>query len=58
MLLGGFDTCGTVYYFAPEMLELGKRFDKRIDYWSLGIVLHEMVTGQRPFTGLRPIDIG
>ena len=49
--IGGKDTYGTIFYFAPEMLINDNPFDKRIDSWSLGSILHEMITGQHPFSG-------
>ncbi|CAF9915766.1 MAG: hypothetical protein GOMPHAMPRED_000846 [Gomphillus americanus] len=40
--------CGTPEYLAPELL-LGQGYDKAVDWWTLGVLLYEMLTGLPPY---------
>jgi len=43
--------CGTVEYMAPEIINKSGRHGKEVDWWSFGILTHDMLTGSPPFTG-------
>jgi serine/threonine protein kinase/tetratricopeptide (TPR) repeat protein len=47
---------GTVPYMPPEQLR-GERVDARSDLFALGIILYELSTGRRPFTGDSSVEI-
>jgi serine/threonine kinase 38 len=43
-----YSTVGTPDYIAPEVL-YQKGYDSSVDFWSLGVILFEMVVGYPPF---------
>ena len=47
---------GTPDYISPEQIKR-KRSDGRSDVYALGVILHEMLTGQTPFNGPSPFAV-
>ncbi|KAI9674296.1 MAG: Serine/threonine-protein kinase [Trizodia sp. TS-e1964] len=48
--------CGSPLYMAPEILRYEK-YDAKADLWSVGSVLHEMITGKPPFRAGNHVEL-
>ncbi len=49
-------TLGTAFYMSPEQVA-GEKVDPRSDIFAVGIILYELLAGQRPFRGEHPMAV-
>jgi len=47
--------CGTSYYMAPELINRTP-YDSKVDIWSIGITVIELLDGEPPFYEMDPED--
>jgi serine/threonine-protein kinase len=48
---------GTVSYLAPEQIQQDGPTDQRVDVYAAGIMLYELLTGSKPYTGENPMQV-
>jgi cGMP-dependent protein kinase len=51
-----FTTCGTPMYMAPEVVA-GIGHNRAADWWSLGVLIFELMSGKSPFESVHPMEI-
>ncbi|TPX36527.1 hypothetical protein SmJEL517_g01372 [Synchytrium microbalum] len=49
--------CGTVEFMPPEII-LEQAYDRTVDFWALGIMTFNLLTGSAPFTGNNRKKVG
>jgi len=47
--VGANSTCGTSYYMAPEVIRGKSEYGTAVDWWGLGVLLFELLTGNPPW---------
>eukprot|EP00397_Hematodinium_sp_SG-2012_P005219 GEMP01005237.1.p1 GENE.GEMP01005237.1~~GEMP01005237.1.p1 ORF type:complete len:865 (+),score=197.97 GEMP01005237.1:112-2706(+) len=50
-----YTTCGTPDYFAPEVVQ-HTGMTKAVDWWTLGVLIHELLSGHAPFEAKDPME--
>lgn len=48
--------CGTLDYLPPEIVS-GATYDEKVDHWSVGVLIYEMLVGTAPFCANTPSQI-
>jgi serine/threonine-protein kinase len=56
-MTGPQDSIGSPCYMSPEQIATPQSIDSRTDIWSLGVVLHHLLTDALPFDGLSIIEV-
>ena len=52
-----YEVSGTVGYMAPEVFNKRNKIYPESDYFSLGVMLYELMTGERPYKSVHSVDM-